>query len=443
MNPFDLMLIPTLIMLGGVAIMATLANRFTLNFQFKIYSAAVALRLMLAVAIYSLGLLQVLGDEDSSGWWGGVVLQDQWALHHTPFYELPMEMFQSFTLKGQHHLGYQYLVGFLLSFTSGPNRLVVASLNCVIGALTVVVVYRIASQLYSPWVANRVAWLSCLAPSLAVWSAQTVKEPIVIFLESLVLYGCVVLKLRGSSGRHLLLCVTAAVLLIPFRFYAAYVSILVVVVTLAIPEFRKRRTRFTIMAIVVIGAMAALYASGTLISTEAQFDKFDLRYAQNFRGAVATGGSGVTSNFDIQTPSGFVLGITVGFAHLMLAPFPWQLGGASLRMLLTLPELLAWWWLFFWGVVPGMRRIKNEFSNLLPLLLMLAMMAALYSVLFGNVGLAYRQRAQLLPWLFIIGVRGLEFKKLEKARQQNAATLQIMGKRLRRDVAYEAPPQPR
>lgn len=438
MNPFDLMLIPTLVMLGGLAVTATIRNRSRLNFQLKVYSVAVGFRLLLSIAIYSLGLLQVLGDEDSSGWWGGVVLQDEWNLRHVSVFQLPLEMLHSFN---GHHLGYQYLVGFLLSFTSEPNRLVVASLNCVIGALTVVVVYRIASQLYSPWVANWVAWLSCLAPSLAVWSAQTLKEPIVIFLESLVLYGCVVLKIKGFSARHLILCLSAAVLLIPFRFYAAYISLLVVIVTLAIPEFRKRRTRFTIMAVVVIGSMAALYASGTMISTEAQFDKFDLKYAQNFRGAVATGGSGVTSNFDIQTPSGFVLGITVGFAHLMLAPFPWQLGGASLRMLLTLPELLAWWWLFFWGVVPGMRRIKNEFSNLLPLLLMLAMMAALYSVLFGNVGLAYRQRAQLLPWLFIIGVRGLEFRKQEKTSQQNAALLQIIAKRLRRDVALEVPPQ--
>jgi hypothetical protein len=438
MNPFDLMLIPTLVMFGGLAVTATIRNRSRLNFQLKVYSVAVGFRLLLSIAIYSLGLLQVLGDEDSSGWWGGVVLQDEWNLRHVSVFQLPLEMLHSFN---GHHLGYQYLVGFLLSFTSEPNRLVVASLNCVIGALTVVVVYRIASQLYSPWVANWVAWLSCLAPSLAVWSAQTLKEPIVIFLESLVLYGCVVLKIKGFSARHLILCLSAAVLLIPFRFYAAYISLLVVIVTLAIPEFRKRRTRFTIMAVVVIGSMAALYASGTMISTEAQFDKFDLKYAQNFRGAVATGGSGVTSNFDIQTPSGFLLGITVGFAHLMLAPFPWQLGGASLRMLLTLPELLAWWWLFFWGVVPGMRRIKNEFSNLLPLLLMLAMMAALYSVLFGNVGLAYRQRAQLLPWLFIIGVRGLEFRKQEKTSQQNAALLQIIAKRLRRDVALEVPPQ--
>jgi hypothetical protein len=438
MNPFDLMLIPTLIMLGGIAIMATLVNRFTLNFQFKVYSAAVVLRLLLSIAIYPFGLVQVLGDEDSGGWWGGVLLQDQWTLHQTPLYKVPLEMLHSFT---GHHQGYQYLVGFLLSFTSAPNRLVVASLNCVIGALTVVVVYRIASQLYSPWVAKWVAWLSCFAPSLAVWSAQTLKEPIVIFLESLVLYGCVVLKIRGSSGRHLLLCVTAAVLLIPFRFYAAYISLMVVVVTLAIPEFRKRRTRFTMMALIVIAALGAIYASGTLITAEAQFDKFDLRYAQTFRSAIATGGSGVTSSFNIQTPTGFVLGMVVGFAHLMLAPFPWQLGGASLRMLMTLPELIGWWWFFFWGVVPGLKRIKSEFSNLLPLLLMLGMMAALYSVLFGNVGLAYRQRAQLLPWLFVIGMRGLEFKKQQKVQQQHATRLQILARRLRREVAYEVTPQ--
>ena len=109
--------------------------------------------------------------------------------------------------------------------------------------------------------------------------------------------------------------------------------------------------------------------------------------------------------------------------------------------MLLLLELIGWWLFFFWGVVPGLKRIKSEFSNLLPLLLMLGMMAALYSVLFGNVGLAYRQRAQLLPWLFVIGMRGLEFKKQQKVQQQRATRLQILARRLRREVAYEVTPQ--
>ena len=69
--------------------------------------------------------------------------------------------------------------------------MVAAVLNCFFGALTVVFAYRIARTLFSEWVAIRVGWWTCLLPSLIVWSGQTVKEPAVIFLETLALYGCV------------------------------------------------------------------------------------------------------------------------------------------------------------------------------------------------------------------------------------------------------------
>src|SRR4051812_2805261 len=230
MDPFDAMVIAIIVMCGGLSLFATARNRARIEFQLKVYAVGVFFRFLLSVIIYRFGLVQVLGDEDSSGWWGGVLLQDRWNVAHTSIFELPMEMLHSFN---GHHLGYQYMVGVLLYFTSTPDRLVVASLNCAVGAITAVLAYRIANQLYSPWVATRVAWLACLAPSLLVWSAQTVKEPVVILLESVVLYGCVVLKIDGYSTRHILMCLGATVLLIPFRFYAAYISLLAVVLTLA------------------------------------------------------------------------------------------------------------------------------------------------------------------------------------------------------------------
>ncbi len=49
---------------------------------------------------------------------------------------------------------------------------------------------------------------------------------------------------------------------------------------------------------------------------------------------------------DLNSPVQLGLALMYGGAHLLLAPFPWQLGGASLRMILTLPELLFWWYLF-------------------------------------------------------------------------------------------------
>ena len=124
----------------------------------------------------------------------------------------------------------------------------------------------------------------------------------------------------------------------------------------------------------------------------------------------------------MNTSSGFALGTAVGAAHLLLAPFPWQLGGASLRMLLTLPEVLVWWWLFFVGLVPGVwQAIRTRFGEVLPLLLFICGMGLLYSMMFGNVGLIVRQRAQLLPWLLIFAVLGLQsraVKKLLKRRRQ-------------------------
>ena len=110
-----------------------------------------------------------------------------------------------------------------------------------------------------------------------------------------------------------------------------------------------------------------------------------------------------------------LIGMTIGAAHLLLAPFPWQLGGGSLRMVLTLPALVYWWWLVFYGLIPGViYSIRNRLADVRGMLLMLVGFGLLYSLTFGNVGLVFRQRAQLLPWLFILAAVGLEQRALRR-----------------------------
>jgi hypothetical protein len=107
--------------------------------------------------------------------------------------------------------------------------------------------------------------------------------------------------------------------------------------------------------------------------------------------------------------------VTIGAAHLLLAPFPWQLGGGSLRMVLTLPELVYWWWLVFNGLIPGViYSVRHRLSDVRAMLLMLIGFGLLYSLTFGNVGLVFRQRAQLLPWMFILAAVGLEQRTLRR-----------------------------
>ncbi len=140
---------------------------------------------------------------------------------------------------------------------------------------------------------------------------------------------------------------------------------------------------------------------------------FDTQRIYTVRQSISSGGlgsgSGVNLGYDTSTVSGFVQQVLVGGVYLLLAPFPWQLGGASMRVLLTLPESLIWWCLFLGGTIPGSWYIlRNRLTECLPFFIFLCGMILPYSFMFANVGLAFRQRGQLMPYLIIIGMVGFE-----------------------------------
>src|SRR5262249_34147437 len=104
---------------------------------------------------------------------------------------------------------------------------------------------------------------------------------------------------------------------------------------------------------------------------------------------------------------------------LLLSPFPWQLGAGSLRMALTAPEIVVWWFFFFARVLPGIGyAIRHRFGDALPLFLFLSLLGVTYSLTFGNVGTAYRQRAQLMPYLLVLAGLRLESKLLSRTNGQ-------------------------
>jgi hypothetical protein len=418
---FGILLIILLAVGGTLVINMSVNHRLTLHFQLKLFLLAIATRFAFSLALYGFGFSNVVGDEDSSGWMIGSYLYGQWALQKVSLLSLPTVLLGAFD---GNHQGYSYMVGTLFYVTGVVARLPAAALNCFFGALTVIVAYRAALTLFSHEVAKRVGWLTCLFPSMIIWSAQTVKEPIVIFIEMVALYGCLRLKRAGFSVRDILLCVVALVAVIPFRFYAAYIIAAAMALSLILPQFGKRK--FTFVSALVIAAIVVpvVFMSGVLAQHEKQFETFDLKYVEKFKKDVAVGttgtNSGVEAGYDLETPGGFTMAILVGGAHLLLAPFPWQLGGGSLRMILTLPELILWWALFFVGVVPGFwHAVRHRFNDVMPVLIFLFGLGLLYSMMFGNVGLVFRQRAQLLPWLFIFAAVGLELRAIKRfsARQ--------------------------
>src|SRR4029453_11408550 len=99
------------------------------------------------------------------------------------------------------------------------------------------------------------------------------------------------------------------------------------------------------------------------------------------------------------------------------------------RMLLTTPELVVWWWLVLVGLIPGLWHVcKTRLADAQPMLFFVLGLGLLYSMMFGNVGLIFRQRAQLLPWLLIIAVAGIE-RRAARRCQVSGSRFQVSGVR--------------
>src|SRR5262249_21153554 len=152
-----------------------------------------------------------------------------------------------------------------------------------------------------------------------------------------------------------------------------------------------------------------------LDGTREHLQYLDLRTVEQYRNGASIGpgaGSTVKTNVDLKTPAGAAIATVIGVAHLMAAPFPWQLGSARLRMLLTLPELLLWWWLLAQGVLPGLwSSIRYRFYQIQPMLLFIVPLSLMYGIMFTNIGLVFRQRAQLLPFYLVFAGVGLVLRR--------------------------------
>ena len=111
--------------------------------------------------------------------------------------------------------------------------------------------------------------------------------------------------------------------------------------------------------------------------------------------------------------------IPMGVVYLLFAPFPWQI--TSLRQSITLPEMVVWWASFPLLVLGLWFSVRYRLRMISPILIFTVMLTFAYSVFQGNVGTAYRQRAQLLVFYFIfvaVGFVLMKEKREERKRLQ-------------------------
>jgi hypothetical protein len=304
----------------------------------------------------------------------------------------------------------------------GRNMLAIQFLNAVLGAATAPIIYLCAKEVFNNTRVARIAGIAvAFYPSLVLWSSQGLKDAAIVFSLSLSILAALKLGQRFSLP-YLATLIFALFCVLAFRFYVFYMIVAAVTGALAMGMRSLTAQSFARQFIIVILLGLAFTYLGVTRYANVQFEQFgSLQRLQRSRlDAASSAESGFGRDVDVSTTSGALISIPVGALYLFFAPFPWQLG--SLRQMLTLPEMIIWWASFPLLVLGIWFSIKYRLRQMSPILIFTSMLTLAYSVFQGNVGTAYRQRAQLLVFYFIfVAVGGVLLKEKREEKRRRAA----------------------
>lgn len=411
-----------LLMLPLVALLVALIYRLDNDRKFliRLFLSAVLIRVLIGTLIYVFQWQTFFGgDALTYHLYGNAMLK---ALEGNVEYGRTIEMFSG--SGASSGWGMLYLVAAIYKIV-GPNMLATQYVNCVLGASTAPIAYMISIEIFPHKRAARIcAILAAFFPSLVLWSCQALKDGPIIFLLTLSMLAT--LKLGDKfSLKYLSALALALVCLLTLRFYIFYIVVIAVVAALLLG--RRQLTAQSLVRqmiiIMVIGVVLAYF--GVSRYATQQFELYgSADQIQRMRlDASQSAQSGFGQDADVSTTSGALTTIPIGLTYLLLAPFPWQL--ASLRQMITLPEMLVWWGSLPLLVLGAWFTIKHRLREIAPIVIFTTLLTLTYSILQGNVGTAYRQRAQLLIFYFIfvaVGFVLVKEKREERARRRREAT---------------------
>ncbi|MEP6922996.1 MAG: glycosyltransferase family 39 protein [Pyrinomonadaceae bacterium] len=321
---------------------------------------------------------------------------------------------QSFSTSGSGW-GMNWFVAFIYLLV-GQNLFAVMIIECVIGASTALLIYRIVMEIYNNRRAARIAaWMVALFPAMIIWSSQALKDGITVFLLVLMMI-CIIELQKKLNLLYTFLLFSCLFGILSLRFYIFYMAAIAVTGSFLIGTsntFKQMLQRLTAFA--TIGLI--LMYIGAINTANANFDKYGtLEAVQRSRGDLAiSAGSGYGKDLDVSTTEGAVVALPIGFTYLMLAPFPWEV--RNVRQALVVPESLVWWCLMPFLGIGLWYTIKHRWRNAVAILIFTFMLTFAYSIFQGNVGTAYRQRTQIQVFLFIFIAVGIVIQR-EKAENR-------------------------
>lgn len=372
------------------------------HFLLQLFIAALLIRMVVGTLINVSELQEFFGgDANTYDTYGLALLK---SLAGDQYYAGLVQRFQG--QFGAGAVGMIYMVAAVYTII-GRNMLAVQFLNSVLGAATAPAIFLIAHGIFGNLRVSRIASLFvAFFPSLVLWSSQGLKDGPIVFMLAV----SVLLTLRLGEKFNLknaLLLGAVLATLTTFRFYLFFMVAAAIVGAFTIGLRGFTLIGFVRQLLIVIAIGLALTYVGVIQTANMQFGYYsDLAVVQRSRLDLATSAkSGFGEDVDVSTASGAIQAVPTGILYLLFAPFPWQL--ESLRQSITLPEMLVWWSAFPFLVLGFWFTFRYRLRQSFVIFIFTTMLTLAYSVFQGNVGTAYRQRAQILVFYFIFVAVGI------------------------------------
>ena len=365
------------------------------SFLTSVFLVALLLRIGLGVVIHVFDLRLLFGPDaalyDAVGErmmeiWSGMPVQDDFLTGRA-------------LNPGSSGWGMYYLVA-AIYYLLGSSILVAQSFCGIIGALTAPMIYFCAHKIFdSKRVGKTSAVFIAVFPSFVIWSAQLLKDGLIIFLLVCVMTAVLHLQ-KKFSYLAVVYLVLSLFAIISLRFYIFYMVAVAVAGSFIIGFGSSLQAIIRNIAILAMLGLALTYLGVVRNASSNLVTYGSLERLQDSRLDLATSASsGFGEDIDVSTVGGVVYAIPIGLVYLFFAPFPWQVSKMSQAMIL--PETLLWWTLIPVMISGFWYTLKHKLRAAIPVLLFSLMLTLSYSIFQGNVGMLYRQRTQIQVFLFI------------------------------------------
>ena len=383
------------------------------RFLLSIMLAAIGVRLLVVALIHSsigpavfapdTGEYEVVGQELLDAWQG----------------ERPVPR----KLVGSFQVGY-YVLNAVSFFIFGRGAGAPVALNILLASWLAVPIYHLARLCVRGHhgVARWATVMAVFFPSLILWSVLNIREAPTIFSVILVVFFFVRFQAEPRA-RDLLFTALALLSLLVLREYMMLLIGFAAGAGVVMGRGRSPLASFVAGGVLLVSATLVLQSAGvgSSLAEEPSLERMQYLRQDLTLGARSAFGEGA----DVSTVGGAATFLPVGLAYFLLAPFPWSTTGVLQRI--TLPESLVWYALFacaLWGFRLAIKHDLRRYT--VPLAVLLTVTFA-YALVEGNVGTAYRHRAQVLPLFFVFSALGMRdlwgawMERRIKGRKRQAA----------------------